>query len=187
MKDGAFAMYLAQSQGITPAQVAEHLGVSVRTVRTYVKQANEAMCGFAHIDLVRGEGYHLVKEDEVAFEEWSQAVTTVEDDELPQTPEERVTYLLNDLLMRNDWITLDDLAHILFVSRSAISGDLKEVERALAHFGLTLEKRPHYGIRVEGPEMARRMCAASVVMADCEDRRSGGGGSSYARHRLQGE
>ena len=67
--------------------------------------------------------------------------------------------------MRNEWITLDDLANILFVSRGSISGDLKDVSRVLDRFGLKLERRSHYGIRVTGPEMARRVCFANIVMS----------------------
>lgn len=93
-----------------------------------------------------------------------QDAQSLQSNELPQTPQQRVAYLLNDLLMRTDWITLDELTKVIFVSRAAISNDLKGVERALAHFGLTLEKRPHYGIRIAGPEMARRVCLASVIM-----------------------
>lgn len=72
--------------------------------------------------------------------------------------------MLNDLLSRVDWITLDDLSEILYVSRNAISGDLKRVEAQLAKFDLKLERRPHYGIRVSGSEMSRRLCLASITL-----------------------
>lgn len=50
------------------------------------------------------------------------------------------------------------------MSRSAISNDIKEVERRIARFGLAIEKRPHYGMRVSGPEMARRVCLANGIL-----------------------
>lgn len=54
MQDNLFVVYIMQTPGVTPVEAAEHLGVSVRTVRTYTRQANDAMRDFAHIDLVRG-------------------------------------------------------------------------------------------------------------------------------------
>lgn len=165
MRDDAFAAYIDSAPGVTPQQIAEHLHVSVRTVRSYVHQTNEAMKGFAHIDLSRGCGYRLVIEDEARYTAWRVAPARPKDDAaMPQTPRQRIAYLMNDLLMRNDWITLEELADILFVSRSAVSNDLKRVERTLTEFGLTLEKRPHYGIRVAGSEFSRRLCLANLIM-----------------------
>lgn len=42
-----------------------------------------------------------------------------------QTPKARLMLLLNDLLMRNDWVKLDDLSRFMFVSRGTVSNDLK--------------------------------------------------------------
>lgn len=161
MQDTVFAGYIG-AEAPTPAQAAKHFGVSVRTVRTYAAQANQAMTGFASIELERGSGYRLHIVDAERYQAWVAGAAACE--AVPQTPGQRVSYLLNDLLMRVDWITLDALAGILFVSRSAVSNDLKQVEKILADFGLTLEKRPHYGIRVAGSEMARRLCLANIIM-----------------------
>lgn len=169
MQDSTLATYILAEPGVTPNEVANRLGVSVRTVRKYVAQTNAAMEGFAHIDLARGNGYTLVVDDADRFDEWTRKSRVLQSQELPQTPEQRVSYLLNDLLMRKDWITLDDLSNVLCVSRSAISNDIKCVERTLDRFGLTLEKRPRYGLRVSGPEMARRVCLANVIMGAYDD------------------
>lgn len=75
-----------------------------------------------------------------------------------------MNYLLNDLLMRNDWIKLQELSQALFVSKSALSGDLKKVEERLRPYDLVLEKRSHYGIRVTGGEMSRRLCLANAAI-----------------------
>ena len=56
-----------------------------------------------------------------------------------------------------------DLADRLFVSSQSVSVDLHEVETELSKFGLSLVRRPRYGIRVEGPEINRRTCLASVI------------------------
>ena len=165
MQSTVFAAYIFSHPGIKPAEAAQDLDVSVRTIRTYVSQANAQMESFAHIDHERGSGYRIEITDHGAFDAWTHEATALRTGSVPQTPQERVTYLLNDLLMRNDWITLDDLANILYVSRGSISGDLKEVGRVLDRFGLTLERRSHYGIRITGPEIARRVCFANIVMS----------------------
>lgn len=168
MRDREFIEYLQQHPGVTPENVADHWNVSVRTVRAYVRRANDAMATFAEVVLSRGNGYAVSVTDAERFGRWMDAMRASNGADLPQTPSDRVRYLLNDLLTRNGWITLDDLAEILFVSRSALSKDLKAVEGALEAFGLSLEKRPHYGVRVVGSEMSRRLCLANLIM-DGED------------------
>lgn len=155
--------YLNQHPGVTPEMAARDLGVSVRTLRGYVRRANEALCGIASIELARGAGYSIASTDENAFHDWLSA-NTGSIAVIPQTPDERVAYLLNDLLSRSTWITLDELSDLLFCSRSVLSHDLKRVEKTFDAFGLTLVKRPHYGMRVEGPELKRRLCLAAAMM-----------------------
>lgn len=58
---------------------------------------------------------------------------------------------------------------MLYVSRASISADLKRVEEVLSGYDLTLEKRPHHGIRVTGSEIDRRLCLASLVVDDAPD------------------
>ena len=122
------AAFIEENPGVMPDTVADRLGVSVRTVRTYVHQANNAMDGFAAIELSRKNGYRLNVSDALRYEAWS-ADARQEDASMPQTPSERVNYLLNDLLMRTDWVTLEDLCDVLFVSRSTASSDLKRVQK----------------------------------------------------------
>lgn len=156
--------YLESHEGASPIQLAEHFGVSERTVRTYVRKANETMRGFAEIQKRRADGYVLCVTDQEDFERWKEGLSPSDESALPSTPDERVIYLLNDLLQRSDWITLDDLSSILYVSRSAISANLKQVERAISRFNLTLEKKPRYGIRISGSEMNKRLCLANNVV-----------------------
>ena len=53
----------------TPAEeLAESFSVSTRTVRTYVKRANMALRGVAHVKAERGRGYRLVVEDGTALD-----------------------------------------------------------------------------------------------------------------------
>lgn len=149
---------------IDPVDLAERFSVSDRSVRTYVRKTNEALGSCAQIEKRRGGGYSLRVLNASAFAALRARDAHVGQDAVPTTPEARVDYLLNDLLSRADWITVDDLASILFVSRNVITSDLRQVAATLERFGLVLEKRPHYGIRVTGPEMSRRLCLANLTL-----------------------
>lgn len=159
--------FIYDNPATAPQDVASSLGISVRTLRSYVKLANDELEGVASVGLERGEGYRIAIENRESFMTWLDYARR-DCVHLPQTPRERVDYLLNDLLSRSSWVTLDDLSEILFCSKSVLSTDLKQVELELSKFDLTLAKRPHYGIRVEGSEFARRLCLASAMLGSDE-------------------
>lgn len=155
-----------RSHDVTPAALAAQLGVSTRTLRKYISRANDLLEPAAHVELKRNRGYHLNIVDEEAFEAQMAQPAPAPAVGVPQTPEERVEFLLGELLYRTDWITIDELSEILFASRNTVTRSLKDVEDHLAQYDLTLERRPRYGIRLAGEESKRRLCLAELVLSD---------------------
>lgn len=164
MENVELVTFMREHDGVTPEDASAQLGVSTRTLRKYVARANESLSGAAVVELIRGEGYRLRVLDQEGLDAWIAAQGGGHACLACKTSEERVNYLLNDLLMRNDWIKLQELSQALFVSKSALSGDLKKVEERLRPYDLVLEKRSHYGIRVTGGEMSRRLCLANAAI-----------------------
>lgn len=162
--DTSVVRLIEQNTAMSLATLAESLGVKARTARAYVQHANRSMDGCAAIAWSRSlGGYELKVNDSIAFEAWKTSSASTADAVLA-TSEERVAYLIHDLLYRSDWITLDELSSAMYVSRTSITSDLKSVEKILGSFNLSLERRPHYGIRVAGSEMSRRLCLASEAV-----------------------
>ena len=158
---------------ISPVELAERLDVSVRTVRSYVSRINEMLASACSADATSPAGRIEMRSSSVYRLEAADhdrlfalmgdtAADVAPGAAIPVTEEQRVTYLLSDLLYRTGWITIDDLAQILFVSRATVTEDLREVERRLGRFDLSVERRPRYGIRVVGQELKRRLCLAAV-------------------------
>ena len=167
--------FIRANEGITPEQASEQLGVSTRTLRKYVSRANDSLDDIASVILVRGGGYHLDVRNAEALEPWLTQQDSTRTALAYKTSEERVSYLLNDLLMRDHWIKLQELSKVLYVSKSTLSGDLKKVEERLRAYDLVLEKRSHYGIRVSGSEMSRRLCLANAAIEACNADAAHGG------------
>lgn len=152
-------------------ELAAFWGVTPRTVRTYVSVANTELAGCARVVAADG-GYRVQVDDEARYAAWKARSSASLWGGVPDTPQGRVAFLINDLLVRADWVTLDTLADALYCSRRTVASDLKNVEAYLGMFGLTLERRPHRGVRVEGSEMARRICLANIAL----DRMASAGG-----------
>lgn len=142
----------------------ERFKVSARTVRSHVHAANQMLEDIALIRFSRKNNvYELEVLNEDAFQTWLDRGNKVEQEQAGSV--RRVPRILNYLLLTDDWVRVPDLADRLFVSSQSISMDLHEVEAELSKFRLSLVKRPRYGIRVEGPEINRRTCLASVISA----------------------
>ena len=65
---------------------------------------------------------------------------------------DRIAYILDSLLSNDGYIKIDELGDELFISRSSVVRDLKEVRNQLARFNLTIYSKPSFGIKVVGLE-----------------------------------
>ena len=65
-------LLVAQNR-MTPEELASALGVSSRTMRSYINQANEKLQGFARIIKHRGTDYELIVDDKDRFDAFKRA------------------------------------------------------------------------------------------------------------------
>lgn len=155
--------YLNEREAASIDELTSEFEVSARTVRLHIQRTNEMLEGLAHISYARKQGgYVLSVINEEGFSEWLDRMHRFGDLD-GSASDKRVTYLINDLLMRDDWVTVASMAQVLYVSPQSISKDLKAVEAKLGEYDLALEKRPRYGVRVRGSELNRRLCLASIA------------------------
>lgn len=152
---------LADGSEISSAQLSKALGIGTRSLQNAVREANDRLLGQAHISHTSRSAYVLIIDNPAKFSQMLREARRPS--ALPQTHGERVQYLLNDLLLRSNWITIDRLSEVLYVSRRTVSEDISKVERHIQPFNLTIERRPHYGIRISGNEKDRRICLARLI------------------------
>ena len=166
MNSSELATYILQNGTVDAKTLMARLGLKERAMRSRIQHANDSLAGCARIAFSRSHGgYEIAVYDEEALKVRLQDGNRADRlDDLPSTPKERVEYLLHNLLARDSWIKLDDIASMLCVSRATISNDLKDVQRVLDEYGLALEKRPRYGMRVTGEEIDRRNCLAAIAV-----------------------
>jgi len=96
--------YLSRSEGWTPAsKIAEHLGVSTRTVRSYVTAVKVAA---APLDVILSspDGYRLNRDAHAEFASRDRST------ERAGTPRERITFLVTRLTHAGVELDVHDLA-----------------------------------------------------------------------------
>lgn len=149
--------------------IAKQLGVSEKTVRNRIKELKTVLKEHGG-DIVSKSryGYKLVMTDEEKFKRFLQEEN---DTQLPETSQERNHFLLKYLIEIDDWVKMDDLCDMLYVSKSALSQSIRTVEKVMNQYGLEIERKPNYGIRVVGDEfdIRRLLCIYFIKRKSFEE------------------
>ncbi|GBF10743.1 BglG family transcription antiterminator [Tepidibacillus sp. HK-1] len=152
---------------VTSEWIAKELGLSDRTIRNEIKaiQPECPKLGIS-IESIRGKGYQLKILDQTLFETIFSQLTNESKDEIANefsNQNDRVIYLLKQLLLEKEPIKLENFEDEMFVSKSTIQNDLKIVRQILLKYNLKLVNRPHYGTMVKGDEYMRRLCLSNHI------------------------
>ncbi|MCM2534380.1 helix-turn-helix domain-containing protein [Neobacillus pocheonensis] len=157
---------------VTSEYLAKVLAVTSRTARNDIKELEAIVEDFgASIKSIRGTGYQLEFHQDQIFRQFLQGIMNHEKekyDEVPTLPEDRVHYIFKRLLLAEGYCKLDDIADELFISRSTLQNDLKDVKHIFRRYGIILDKRPNFGLKVNGDEFKLRLCMADHLFQKIE-------------------
>lgn len=151
-----------QNETLPQDELARRFAVSTRTVRTDITALNTLLEQHgAQFVLNRGAGYQLKVEDAQRFLHLQQQTRSPL--RVPRTSAERTRYLLTRFLTAAYSLKLEDLAEEWFVSRATLQNDMAEVREWLGRYHLTIESKPHYGMKLFGSEVAIRTCLTDLL------------------------
>ncbi|MCM8711528.1 BglG family transcription antiterminator [Clostridium sp. SYSU_GA19001] len=143
-------------------EICEKLGIAPRTLRSDLKKYKSTFLENG-VKLISkpGVGYYFDIFDEDLYFRFIQSIIkkeTYEQHLIPVYPEERINYIIKLLLSTDSYIKIEDLEEELFVSRSTLTNDLKEVRERLEYYQLGIENKPNYGMKIIGKEFNKRAC-----------------------------
>lgn len=126
---------------------AKKLGVSTRTIRNDIKDMEKdyERNGFC-LEYKNRLGYILKVTDEVKFEKYFNKLPNF----IIESPEQRIDSLIVELLLKDGYRTIENLSEQFSISVSQMKNDLKKVDEKLARYDIEIERKPHYGIKVNG-------------------------------------
>lgn len=163
---------LISEQIVSSEYLAKLLNVSSRTIRTDLKELSALLSTHgATVKSLKGAGYQLEIHDEQRFRHLLKQLKENEaatPQQVSGSSEGRHRFLIRKLLLTEEYFKLEDLADLLFVSRPTIQNDIREVRRILKNYGLTLENRPHYGVKIKGSETQLRYCMSDYIFSRTE-------------------
>lgn len=144
---------------VTATELAEQLGVTTRSVRSYVAAAKSAAHPRAIVSASTA-GYRLNREQYADFLSDSR-----ERGSGAETPQDRVHHLIRRLTESQSGIDVHGLADSLFVSESTIEADLRKAKTLVDDAGGTLERRGST-VFLTGSEGARRRLLSALVQSE---------------------
>ncbi|WP_026565111.1 BglG family transcription antiterminator [Bacillus sp. UNC41MFS5] len=151
--------YLSTQQEWTPSgQLAITLGISKRSVKTYIADINSMEKGLITSSKM---GYRVDLEKLNPF--LSSIKTTI-----PQTPKERADFLLKSLVNADRPLHIFDLSDELFISDVTLKGDLRKVKKRLAEHNLELQNSGDF-IQLVGDEKSKRKLMSSILYSETND------------------
>lgn len=129
---------------ISSIALSEEIGCSTKTIQSDIKNINKAL-DKSKIVSIRGIGYKL----EGNFEELD-IQSNINDDI------DRVSFILKKLINiskeKENFIRIEDLADLMYVSYSTVKNDLKEVKRILNQNNLKIITKHKQGICIDADE-----------------------------------
>lgn len=142
---------------VTAASLSDYLGVTPRSVRSYVAALNTRVPEGVVVES-GAQGYRAGPDARVALREG-----TVE----PGTPQDRFHQLVRRLLESEQPLDVHDTADEIYVSSATVEGDLARVRSFLSGSGLTLERQGSQ-VWLQGTEMAQRRLLSRLVHEQTE-------------------
>lgn len=154
---------MINQQGFVKSEeICRELSIRGRTLRDDIaKYKQRLLDNGIQVISKHGTGYQLEILDEAAYYRFIAQLLKEEETAqrlLPVYPEDRINYLMKLFLNQEDYLKLDDIAEKIFISRSTLQNDIKEVKERLRFFHLNLINKPYYGMKIEGSEIHKRSC-----------------------------
>ncbi|WP_382303765.1 BglG family transcription antiterminator [Herbiconiux sp. UC225_62] len=148
--------YLAETDDwVTAGELADRLGVTTRSVRSYVTSVKTAA---KPLDVITSStsGYRLNREAYASF------VTDLRSrDSESGSPRERVHFIIRALGDAPSGVDVYDLAASLYVSESTVEADLRKAKILIEEAGLSLVRRGS-AVSLAGSELNRRRLLSRI-------------------------
>ncbi len=146
---------LSTDEYVTSKRIAKELQISEKTARVKVNQLSQILEeNGAIMKSKKGVGYilEIVEEEKynTFFRDFTNRIFKYD------------LELILILLWENDYIKIEDIVDILYMSRNTITKELKQIEQELESYSLRLDRKPNYGIYISGDEFRKRMLLLDI-------------------------
>lgn len=155
---------------LTADHFVEKFQVSMRTVQSDIKKIREhlATTRYAELISVASKGSQLIIKDYTAFQVNNQQKEIISESNQSDRVRKLCVLLLNQKRPINRQKILDQL----FIASSTLNMDLKEADKLLSNYQLSVERKRNSGIFISGNEYDKRKCLLKLGHLDIHQNQS---------------
>ena len=155
---------------LTADHFVEKFQVSMRTVQSDIKKIREhlATTRYAELISVASKGSQLIIKDYTAFQVNIQQKENISESNQSDRVRKLCVLLLNQKRPINRQKILDQL----FIASSTLNMDLKEADKLLSNYQLSVERKRNSGIFISGNEYDKRKCLLKLGHLDIHQNQS---------------
>lgn len=136
-------------------ELAEKYGVSERTIRNDINSINQ---------FLESNSFAIIETDKQGFCSCNVEMSRMREllkknnfYDYKLSKEERLSMISVALVLASDYVTMQEMADRLFVSRATIVKDMEKVKPYLEKYRIRVESFPNKGFLVEGTESSKRL------------------------------
>ncbi len=115
-----------QTSCVTASNIADNLGFSIRSVKTYISNINT---NYPNLILSSREGYLIQDKERLA-----NILNNFTNNDIPQSSKNRQAYILKLLLLQQQTKNLDELADELCISPVTLMNEISKIKAELKKF-----------------------------------------------------
>ncbi|MEG0239100.1 BglG family transcription antiterminator [Anaerorhabdus sp.] len=160
-----FHILSMQNGYVRSFELAEHAGVTERTIKNDIKELRDfSRASGAELHAQKGKGYYLEVIDNEIYKQVKKQMTIQfmykNNDNLIQ--QSRTNDILRRIVVETEYLTIDDIADELYLTKSSIKEEMHEVNEILKSFNMAFRRKNEPGYLIKGNEFHRRMLMLSL-------------------------
>jgi len=166
-------LFDADKKVMDSASMAALIGVSSRTIRNDIKDANALLRDYgAQLQAETGVGYMLKIHDEAKYQAFKNdqggdgRKDWLKSHIIPSDHNDRISFIIAELLLNalhEKVVTESELADELFISLSTLKKYMKDIKKSLRRFGVEITADRMNGICIKGDEAQIRYCISEYI------------------------
>lgn len=145
--------YFEKHSKVTSRELAEFLSVSQRTAKNEMRNL---LKNYPELNIISKPGIGYINNSDLSQEKRKLGLYYRDKDLILQNYD-RIASILHILLQNDAFIKYDEIAEMLFVSRSTLQKDMILVKKLLNMYELDFFQKPNYGVQVRGSEYNKRI------------------------------
>lgn len=161
---------LDEDRYMTSVELASYFNVSTRTIRNYIFMLNNELKSY-NIGIYGDKklGYYITANDRVILFQNIEKIYSSQYKDYPRTKLQRQCFSVVYMLIKDDYVTLQEIADTLYVSKSTVQNDFETITTLLDFYSLEIDISISNGHRIRTNERKRRNIINNIFMYNLAD------------------